>query len=332
MRWKNCQNIVNTIGTSNENILRYHKNTIVFNNSILDWSYILAVLAGHIMRGMSGYTQLNWRGERLSYYSQLFNYVEIDMTFYQIPDESIVKSWAMRTPNNFRFTAKFPKVITHDKRFSGVEKELNNFYEAMVPLRDKLLALLIQFPPSFEITEGLESLKNFDFFFDLEFRYAIEVRHPSWFNDLAYSFFKDNGICMVWSQMDRVRTPPVITSDFVYLRLIGDRSIPEDQLGRLQRNRIDEMQRWAMEIKNIEKYEKDVKMALISANNHYAGFGPGTVNQFRELLELPELPLDEVKDYVPITNKGDYSQDTLSKMSDKAIKTKQASISDFFTN
>ena len=87
----------------------------------------------------------------------------------------MVRNWAMRTPENFRFTAKFPKVITHDKRFTDVEKELNRFYEAMLPLKDKLLALLIQFPPSFGITEGLESLKNFDFFFDLEFRYAIEV-------------------------------------------------------------------------------------------------------------------------------------------------------------
>jgi uncharacterized protein YecE (DUF72 family) len=270
----------------------------------------------------------NW----LSYYSQLFNYVEIDMTFYQIPDESIVRSWAMRTPDNFRFTAKFPKVITHDKRFTKVERELNRFYEAMLPLRDKLLALLIQFPPSFAITEGLESLKNFDFFFDLDFRYAIEVRHPSWFNDLAYNFFKDNGICMVWSQMDRVRTPPVLTSDLVYLRLIGDRSIPEEGLGILQKNRIDEMQRWAMEIKKIEKYENDVKVAIISANNHYAGFGPGTVNQFRKLLELPELPLDEVKDFAPVMNSGDYSQHNLANTSDKSIKNKQASISDFFTN
>ena len=64
------------------------------------------------------------RRDWLSYYSHLFNYVEIDTTFYQIPPESMVRNWAMRTPENFRFTAKFPKVITHDKRFTDVEKEL----------------------------------------------------------------------------------------------------------------------------------------------------------------------------------------------------------------
>ena len=88
------------------------------------------------------------------------------------------------------------------------------------------------------------------------------------------------------------------------------------------------MQNWAMEIKNIEKHEKDVKIAIISANNHYAGFGPGTVNQFRRLMEMPEMPLDEVKDFVPIRNHGYHSQHSLTKIE---RKTKQTSISDFFT-
>ena len=82
------------------------------------------------------------------YYSQIFNYVEIDSTFYNMPSESMVRNWNRRTPNNFRFTAKFPKIITHDKRFKNVEKEVTVFYERMEPLKDKLLPLLIQLPPS----------------------------------------------------------------------------------------------------------------------------------------------------------------------------------------
>jgi len=58
----------------------------------------------------------------------------------------MVKNWARKTPTDFRFTAKFPKIITHDKKFKTVEKELSQFYEAMKPLKSKLLALLIQFP------------------------------------------------------------------------------------------------------------------------------------------------------------------------------------------
>ena len=85
---------------------------------------------------------------------------------------------------------------------------------------------------------------------------------------------------MVWSQQDKLVTPPIVTSDFVYLRLIGDRSIDEKDFGKIQRDRTEEMQKWAQEIKNVEKYDKSVLRAIISANNHYAGFGPATVNTF----------------------------------------------------
>ncbi|MDW0287851.1 MAG: DUF72 domain-containing protein, partial [Nitrososphaeraceae archaeon] len=80
----------------------------------------------------------------MPYYSQIFNYVEIDSTFYNIPSELMVKNWYRRTPDNFRFTAKFPKIITHEKRFKNVQKDLELFYERMEPLKDKITALLIQ--------------------------------------------------------------------------------------------------------------------------------------------------------------------------------------------
>ena len=98
------------------------------------------------------------------------------------------------------------------------------FYDAIEPLKNKLLTLLIQFPPYLKIKEGLEALRQYDFFFDDTYRYAIEIRHPSWFSDLAYNFFKNNNICLVWNQLDIIQTPSVVTSDFVYIRLIGDRS------------------------------------------------------------------------------------------------------------
>jgi uncharacterized protein YecE (DUF72 family) len=89
----------------------------------------------------------------LPYYSQIFKYVEIDSTFYNIPSELMVKNWNRRTPTNFRVTVKFPKSITHNKSFKNVEKELTLFYEGMAPLKDKILTLLIQLPPSYELKE-----------------------------------------------------------------------------------------------------------------------------------------------------------------------------------
>ncbi len=208
----------------------------------------------------------------LPYYCQVFNYVEIDSTFYNIPSELMVRNWDRRTPDNFRFTAKFPKVITHDKRFKNVEKELSLFYKTMEPLKDKILALLIQLPPSYELKEGLEDFRGYNFFFDDTFRYAIEVRHPSWFNELAYNLFRNSNISLVWSQMDRLQTPPIVTSDFVYLRLIGDRRLAESQFGKIQIDRTEEIRNWANKMKEVRQNEKDVKAGIVTANNHYGGY------------------------------------------------------------
>lgn len=249
--------------------------------------------------GCSGWSYSSWQGpfypsnlenkHWLSYYSKVFNYVEIDSTFYRIPQEFMVKNWARKTPADFRFTAKFPKVITHDKKFQNVEKELTLFYDAMKPLKDKLLALLIQFPPYVKITQGLEALKQYDFFFDDSFRYTVEVRHPSWFSDLAYNFFSNNNICMTWNQLDKIQSPPIVTSDFVYLRLIGDRTIKDDEFGKIQKDREQEMRYWSNKIRTVQKDEKDVKVVIVSANNHYAGFGAATANMFRVMNDLPSV-------------------------------------------
>jgi uncharacterized protein YecE (DUF72 family) len=164
--------------------------------------------------------------------------------------------------------------------------ELSLFYDAMKPLKDKLLALVIQFPPYVKITEGMEALKQYDFFFDDSFRYAVEVRHSSWFSDLAYNFFSNNNISLVWYQLDKIQSPPIVTSDFVYLRLIGDRSIKEEDFGNIQKDREQEMKYWSDKFRTVDENEKDVKTGIVAANNHYAGFGAGTANMFRVMRGL----------------------------------------------
>jgi uncharacterized protein YecE (DUF72 family) len=129
---------------------------------------------------------------------------------------------------------------------------------------------------------------------DDRFRYAVEVRHQSWFQDLAYNFFADNNFCMVWSQLARIRTPPIVTSDFLYVRFIGDRSIDEKDFGKIQKDRVSEMNKWAREIKEVGSGNRrgknnEVSIAMIAANNHYADFGPGIANMFRKMVGLSEL-------------------------------------------
>jgi uncharacterized protein YecE (DUF72 family) len=142
-----------------------------------------------------------------------------------------------------------------------------------------------------QLSEGLDRLRELVLELDSRFRYAIEVRHSSWFQDLAYNFFANNDICMVWSQLAELRTPPIVTTDLLYLRFIGDRSIQEKDFGRIQIDRVIEMQKWANDIKTVE--DEGINLAIIAANNHYAGFGPGTVNIFRKMLGLSEAKWKE---------------------------------------
>ena len=257
--------------------------------------------------GCCGWSYTAWKGpfypsdiknsKWLEFYSKVFDYVEIDSSFYNRPNVIMVKQWLKKTQEDFRFTAKFPKVITHDKRLKNVDNELQLFFKAIEPLYDKTLALLIQLPPSIEIMEGLQRLRELVYKLDNRFRYAVEVRHPSWFQDLAYNFFANNNICMVWSQIVGIRTPPIVTSDFLYLRFIGDRSLQEKDFGRIQKDRSPEMRKWVKRINRAEKSNeeenKPLKFAIVAANNHYAGFGPMSVNIFRKMIGLKEVAWDQ---------------------------------------
>ena len=248
--------------------------------------------------GCSGWSYDGWKGSFypqdldnrywLLYYSQIFDFVEIDSTFYRIPSKFMVNNWDKRTSDNFRFAVKFPKVITHDKRLRDVGKEIEQFYDAMEPLYDKILVFLIQLPPSLQIAEGLDLIKNLQYQLDPSFRYAIEVRHYSWFNELFYNYIKEKKYCLVWSQQDILITPPVVTTDFIYLRLIGDRSINEKDFGKINKDRTKEMEIWSKILEDDDRKVKDLNMAIIAANNHYAGFGPMTVKLFAEMMNLKD--------------------------------------------
>ena len=94
---------------------------------------------------------------------------------------------------------------------------------------------------------------------------------------------------MVWSQLAGIRTPPVVTTDFIYIRFIGDRSIDEKDFGKIQKDRVLEMKKWARRVKRVQEENKQLNLAIVASNNHYAGFGPGTANMFRKMVGLSEL-------------------------------------------
>ncbi|TLY01638.1 MAG: DUF72 domain-containing protein [Thaumarchaeota archaeon] len=166
----------------------------------------------HLSVGCSGWSYSTWIGHfypkglesknYLEYYSKVFDYVEIESSFYRIPNTLTTTRWSEITPRNFRFTAKFPKRITHIKRLDQVESDMEYFHKALTPLASKLGCLLIQLPPSMTMKEGLKKIQKLPF--DKRFRYAIEARHKSWFDDEVYSFLRKNDICLAWSELEDI--------------------------------------------------------------------------------------------------------------------------------
>jgi uncharacterized protein YecE (DUF72 family) len=210
--------------------------------------------------GNSSSSPSNW----LKYYASVFDYIEINSSFYRTPNVFTVKNCLKECLSISSSQPNF-QVITHDKRLKDVSRELEYFLQSMLPLREKTLALLIQLPTSLKVTEGIENLRQhvvpeLD---SSRFRYAVEVRDRSWFQDLAYNFFADNNMCMVWSQLAELRTPPVVTTDFLYLRFIGDRTIGEKDFGKIQKDRVMEMKKWAGKVKRRLKEERRRKTSIL---------------------------------------------------------------------
>lgn len=243
--------------------------------------------------GCSGWSYKGWIGtfypsnlenkNWLSYYSKFFKFVEVDSTFYTIPSRFVVRGWKDKTPDDFKFALKFPKIITHDKKMKDVSRDLQVFFSNLEPLIDKTVFLLIQLPPYLTENEGFDLLKDMINRRDRRFDYAIEFRDSSWFNDKVYDFLKNNKITLTWSIRDELRTPSIITSDQIYIRFIGDRSINDKDFGRIIKDRKKEMVEYA-DIVN-EKTSTENQTISIAFNNHYAGFGPESSSTFLKMMD-----------------------------------------------
>jgi uncharacterized protein YecE (DUF72 family) len=115
-------------------------------------------------------------------YATWCNAVESNTTFYATPSRTTVEKWADQTAPDFRFVVKLPQLITHERRLSGVEVELRAFLSAIEPLGERNHAVWIQLPASFSPTD-LGALAGFLHYAPRDYRYAVEVRHPAFFDE-----------------------------------------------------------------------------------------------------------------------------------------------------
>ena len=166
---------------------------------------------------------------------------------------------------------------------------LSILFYSLEPLIEKTLTLLVQLPPFLSEKKGFNPLQDMIRHLDKIFKYSLEVRHSSWFTDKVFEFLKENNISLVWSVRDKLKSPSIMTSDQVYLRFIGDRSISEMDFGKVVKDRRKEMLEYAKKVRETQNGNSNISDVLIAFNNHFAGFGPQSVNDFLNLWGKSEI-------------------------------------------
>ena len=162
---------------------------------------------------------------RLNYYSSMFNSIEINSSFYKIPQASTVSKWVIDVHGDFQFTFKLWKGITHNKQLTFNDDDVKKFIDVINNAGNKTGCLLIQFPKSTTIT-AYPQLKNLlDIVSDvntMHWKVAVEFRSTTWYIEEVYELLNEHKAGIVLHDMPSSLTPMAkITNDFVYLRFHG---------------------------------------------------------------------------------------------------------------
>jgi len=178
--------------------------------------------------GTSGYSYKEWKGSfypekipakaMLRFYSERLSTVEINNSFYRMPQKSMLENWKEQVPATFRFSLKAPQRITHFKRLKDTEEETKYFFETASVLEGQFGVVLFQLPPNLKkdlprLEAFVNNLPQYPFA-------AFEFRHPTWFDDDVLELLRSQNRALVVSDTDDMPTTHIDkTADWGYLRL-----------------------------------------------------------------------------------------------------------------
>src|SRR6266404_424699 len=220
--------------------------------------------------GTSAFTAAGWQGsfypkgmqprEYLSHYAKTFRTVEVDSTFYGTPSVSTVTAWNEKTPDDFVFAAKVPRVITHEKVLVDCDAEFDEFIDRMKLLGEKLGPLVFQFPhfDQFQfktVSEFFPRLRSFlEKLRDIPLKFVIEIRNRSWLDARFADVLREYKVALALTDTSFLSRPwemkgefDLVTADFVYVRWLGNRKEIEKQTTTWDTtivDRSDDMKHW----------------------------------------------------------------------------------------
>jgi uncharacterized protein YecE (DUF72 family) len=246
----------------------------------------------------------------LKFYANYFPAVEADSTFYGVPAESTLRRWLDVTPAAFRFACKLPREITHACQLRDCNAQLNSFLHAIEPLAPKLEVILIQLPPSFAPKGDKSALRNFLSGLPQDFRFAIEFRHAGWHRPQIIDLLEKYRICWVWADTTPLNERNLApfeflprTTDFLYLRLLGDYATKYDADGehvhrykKLLWKREAALESWSLKV---ERHLSEVGNVWTFVSNHFEGFAPETCRRIAQRLGFDLLLPTEIEKALP---------------------------------
>lgn len=237
--------------------------------------------------GTSGFSYKHWgngvfypprlpQSKYLSYYAGHFNTVELNVTFYRLPSPETFARWAAVTPPSFTFAIKGSRLITHVKRLADCKEPLKAFFEALLPLREKLKVILWQFPPGFHASQA----KLTQFLCLLQeiaphLKHAFEFRHISWFTPPIYSSLREFNAALCVPHSNRWPWVWEITADFGYLRFHGGETYASKYTEA-------ELSIWA---KRVGVSSSSFQTLFAYFNNDVGGHAVENARTFREILK-----------------------------------------------
>ncbi len=228
--------------------------------------------------GTSGYNYPEWRGsfypekfptaKMLAYYAERFATVEINYTFYRMPNAKTVAGWDAETPAGFAFALKAPQRITHIARLKDVDEPLRYFLDTAARLGPKLGPILFQLPPNFK--KDVSRLGDLLVQLPSGRAFAFEFRNPSWFDDDVYERLRARNCALCVADTEKGSTPLVATADWGYLRLRDEGYTDTD------------LSEWRATIEQLGAGWRD---AFVYFKHEESGVGPALAQRLRALLE-----------------------------------------------
>ena len=209
----------------------------------------------------------------IAFYAERFDTVELNTTFYRLPPEQGVREWRAATPDDFVFSSKGSRFITHMKKLKDPETAIEKYLSRVELLGPKLGPIVFQLPPFWDV--NLDRLAHFLTALPPQHRYAFEFRNPSWHSGQVYSLLERHNAAWCPFDLAGFQSPVLLTTDFIYVRLHGPGAAYQGSYSGAS------LEAWAA---RIDAWRKQLKGIYAYFDNDIAGFAPANARALKNMI------------------------------------------------